>query len=224
MDRVLVGESCSQALNDRHGGLCPRPPARSPTPSIDPSTRRHHRTVRNDRAAWSCASRPVQTPSDNRSSFRHEGNAYAKEPRQRQRYPSKRASTPRADTAAARVPIDLDQHVEAPVRYLFAENGCARPLSPPPLWARMIADAARLHFVKCKREFAMPKYDVTKLNVAIDKLLAVTQNPRHRFLLQAYSRHRCLEVAGPLWRDLLTRHHGPQSSLSFSGRRHTCQA
>jgi hypothetical protein len=43
---------------------------------------------------------------------------------------------------------------------------------------------------------AMPKYDVTKLNVAIDKLLAVTTNPRHRFLLQAYSRHRYLEVAG----------------------------
>lgn len=42
----------------------------------------------------------------------------------------------------------------------------------------------------------MAKYDVTKLNVAIDRLLAVTQNPRHRFLLQAYSRHRYLEVAG----------------------------
>jgi hypothetical protein len=40
------------------------------------------------------------------------------------------------------------------------------------------------------------KYDVTKLNVAIDQLIAVTQNPRHRFLLQAYSRHRYLEVAG----------------------------
>jgi len=42
----------------------------------------------------------------------------------------------------------------------------------------------------------VPKHDVTKLNVAIDKLLAVTTNPRHRFLLQAYSRHRYLEVAG----------------------------
>jgi len=42
----------------------------------------------------------------------------------------------------------------------------------------------------------MPKYDITKLNVAIDRLLAVTENPRHRFLLQAYSRHRYLEVAG----------------------------
>ena len=42
----------------------------------------------------------------------------------------------------------------------------------------------------------MAKYDVTKLNVGVDKCLAVTTNPRHRFLLQAYSRHRFLEVAG----------------------------
>jgi hypothetical protein len=42
----------------------------------------------------------------------------------------------------------------------------------------------------------MPKFDVTKLNVAIDKLLETTTNPRHRFLLMAYSRHRYLEVAG----------------------------
>jgi hypothetical protein len=42
----------------------------------------------------------------------------------------------------------------------------------------------------------MPKFDVTKLNVAIDKLLETTENPRHRFLLQAFSRHRYLEVAG----------------------------
>src|ERR1700736_6369734 len=42
----------------------------------------------------------------------------------------------------------------------------------------------------------MARYDITKLNVAIDRLLAVTQNPRHRFMLQAYSRHRYLEVAG----------------------------
>jgi len=42
----------------------------------------------------------------------------------------------------------------------------------------------------------MPKFDVTKLNVAIDQLLETTTNPRHRFLLMAYSRHRYLEVAG----------------------------
>lgn len=42
----------------------------------------------------------------------------------------------------------------------------------------------------------MPKFDVTKLNVAIDRLLETTENPRHRFILMAYSRHRYLEVAG----------------------------
>jgi len=42
----------------------------------------------------------------------------------------------------------------------------------------------------------MPRFDVTKLNVAIDRLLEVTENPRHRFLLQSYSRHRYLEIAG----------------------------
>src|ERR1700719_4680775 len=47
-----------------------------------------------------------------------------------------------------------------------------------------------------KGEPNMPKFDITKLNVAIDRLLEVTTNPRHRFLLQAYSRHRYLEVAG----------------------------
>jgi hypothetical protein len=47
-----------------------------------------------------------------------------------------------------------------------------------------------------KTEGVMAKYDVTRLNVAVDQLLAVTEDPRHRFLLQAYSRHRYLEVAG----------------------------
>jgi hypothetical protein len=42
----------------------------------------------------------------------------------------------------------------------------------------------------------VPKFDITKLNVAIDKLLETTENPRHRFLLQSYSRHRYLEIAG----------------------------
>src|SRR6516162_4889533 len=42
----------------------------------------------------------------------------------------------------------------------------------------------------------MAKRDVTKLNVAIERLLAVTRNARHCFLLQAFSRHRYLEVAG----------------------------
>ena len=42
----------------------------------------------------------------------------------------------------------------------------------------------------------MTKYDITKTNVAITRLLETTTNPRHRFLLQAYDRHRNLEMAG----------------------------
>jgi hypothetical protein len=49
----------------------------------------------------------------------------------------------------------------------------------------------------------MPKFDITKLNVAIDKLLETTDNPRHRFILQCYARHRALEVAGR-WEEIFS--------------------
>lgn len=42
----------------------------------------------------------------------------------------------------------------------------------------------------------MIKHDVTKTNVAVERLLETTTNPRHRFLLMAYYRHRYLEMAG----------------------------
>jgi hypothetical protein len=38
--------------------------------------------------------------------------------------------------------------------------------------------------------------DITKTNIAVQKLIEVTDNPRHRYLLQAYDRHRNLEHAG----------------------------
>jgi len=38
--------------------------------------------------------------------------------------------------------------------------------------------------------------DITKTNIAVERLLEVTENPRHRFLLQSYNRHRYLEMAG----------------------------
>lgn len=41
-----------------------------------------------------------------------------------------------------------------------------------------------------------PNLDVRKTNRAIDALLETTTNPRHRFLLQTYHRHRFLEIAG----------------------------
>ena len=49
----------------------------------------------------------------------------------------------------------------------------------------------------------MPKFDIAKLNVAVDKLLETTENPRHRFMLQAFGRHRYLEVAGR-YEEILT--------------------
>ncbi len=42
----------------------------------------------------------------------------------------------------------------------------------------------------------MGKHDVTQANVGIDKLLETTTNPRHRFILMSYSRHRYLEISG----------------------------
>ena len=42
----------------------------------------------------------------------------------------------------------------------------------------------------------MLNLDITKCNAAIDRLLEVTTNPRHRFLLMAYARHRHLEFSG----------------------------
>ena len=44
--------------------------------------------------------------------------------------------------------------------------------------------------------FDMSRLDITKQNVAVEKVLAATENPRHRYLLQAYLRHRYLESAG----------------------------
>ena len=42
----------------------------------------------------------------------------------------------------------------------------------------------------------MLKLDVRRTNDAIDRLLEVTTNRRHRFMLLAYHRHRFLEIAG----------------------------
>ena len=42
----------------------------------------------------------------------------------------------------------------------------------------------------------MIAHDVRRTNDAIDRLFEVTTNPRHRFLLQAFHRHRFLEISG----------------------------
>jgi hypothetical protein len=38
--------------------------------------------------------------------------------------------------------------------------------------------------------------DITKTNLAVTELIERTENPRHRYLLEAYDRHRNLEHAG----------------------------
>lgn len=42
----------------------------------------------------------------------------------------------------------------------------------------------------------LPALDITKTNIAVRELIEVTENPRHRYLLRAYDRHRNLEHAG----------------------------
>jgi hypothetical protein len=42
----------------------------------------------------------------------------------------------------------------------------------------------------------MTQLDITETNGAVRELLEVTTNPRHRYLLQVYDRHRNLEHAG----------------------------
>lgn len=45
--------------------------------------------------------------------------------------------------------------------------------------------------------------DITQTNRAVRELIEVTDNPRHRYLLQAYDRHRNLEHAGR-YREIFT--------------------
>ena len=42
----------------------------------------------------------------------------------------------------------------------------------------------------------MPEFDIRKTNIAVERLLEATENPRHRYMLEAYNRHRYLEMAG----------------------------
>jgi hypothetical protein len=55
---------------------------------------------------------------------------------------------------------------------------------------------------KTMTEFNIKQLDITKQNVAVEKVLDATVNPRHRYMLQAYLRHRYLESAGR-WEEIL---------------------
>jgi len=45
-------------------------------------------------------------------------------------------------------------------------------------------------------EQTMVNFDIRQTNRAVEQLLEVTDNPRHRYMLEAYNRHRYLEMAG----------------------------
>lgn len=47
----------------------------------------------------------------------------------------------------------------------------------------------------------MSRFVITQTNAAVERLLETTTNPRHHWLLQAYNRHRYLEMAGR-WKDI----------------------
>ena len=47
----------------------------------------------------------------------------------------------------------------------------------------------------------MTRFDITQTNSAVERLIETTDNSRHRWLLQAYSRHRNLEMAGR-WKEI----------------------
>lgn len=47
----------------------------------------------------------------------------------------------------------------------------------------------------------MSRFDITRTNLAVERLLETTTNPRHRYLLHAYNRHRYLEMAGR-WKEI----------------------
>ncbi|KRC56983.1 MULTISPECIES: hypothetical protein [unclassified Nocardioides] len=47
----------------------------------------------------------------------------------------------------------------------------------------------------------MARFDITRTNIAVERLLETTENPRHRYLLHAYNRHRYLEMAGR-WKEI----------------------
>ncbi|MGW7369632.1 hypothetical protein ACWGI8_40970 [Streptomyces sp. NPDC054841] len=47
----------------------------------------------------------------------------------------------------------------------------------------------------------MARFDITKTNAAVERLIETTDNPRHLYLLHAYNRHRYLEMAGR-WEEI----------------------
>lgn len=47
----------------------------------------------------------------------------------------------------------------------------------------------------------MSRFDITRTNIAVERLIETTDNKRHLYLLHAYNRHRYLEMAGR-WEEI----------------------
>jgi hypothetical protein len=47
----------------------------------------------------------------------------------------------------------------------------------------------------------MSRFDITRTNAAVERLIETTENPRHLWMLHAYNRHRYLEMAGR-WKEI----------------------
>src|SRR5437588_3789698 len=56
--------------------------------------------------------------------------------------------------------------------------------------------ACNLHWRSAPDEVRMSTLDIRETNRAVRQLIEKTENPRHRYLLIAYDRHRNLEMAG----------------------------
>ena len=53
-----------------------------------------------------------------------------------------------------------------------------------------------------RTHFDIGQLEITKQNIAVEKVLDWTEDPRHRYMLQSYLRHRSLESAGR-WEEIL---------------------
>ena len=64
----------------------------------------------------------------------------------------------------------------------------------------------------------MKRFDITQTNVAVERLIETTTNPRHLYLLHTYNRHRYLD--GRAFRgNLRPRHDCGQAGLPLQRAR-----
>src|SRR5215475_7082806 len=65
------------------------------------------------------------------------------------------------------------------------------------LFRIILLNHPRFICIECEeRTRKMARFDLVTTNAAIDRLLDVTDEPRHRFMLQACGDHRYLQIAG----------------------------